>query len=146
MSSNRLSCFTDQLCLINQSARKSSSSGCVGVSPVLPRLFGFPASPLPKCQAQIRLTITLAVNGLSVAVSQFAKARRREPWLPGNAVGCIPPSVSAALNAPGVTGSPAEYASPFIKIVSVSRIPFSHGFAGARNRELTDFRSIVFPV
>ena len=50
---------------MNSSASQSSSSGCDGRSPILPKLLGVRTMPSPKWCCQRRLTITRAVSGLS---------------------------------------------------------------------------------
>ena len=50
----------------------------MGNSPVPPKLFGLPAIPRPKCQDQIRLTMTRAARIL-LSTIQLASARRCLP-------------------------------------------------------------------
>ena len=45
---SRCMAFIDQLFSTNRLARYSSSSGCVGRSPVMPKLLGVATMPRPK--------------------------------------------------------------------------------------------------
>ncbi len=49
----------------NSDASQSSNSGCVGLSPCRPKLFGERTMPRPKWYCQRRLAITRAASGLS---------------------------------------------------------------------------------
>ena len=48
---------------MNSTASQSSSCGCVGGSPILPKLSSVATMPRPKWWCQMRLTITRAVSG-----------------------------------------------------------------------------------
>ena len=66
-------CLTDQPDSTNSTASQSSSSGCEGRMPVLPKLLGVRTMPSPKWCCQIRFTITRAVKGLSRDAIQLPK-------------------------------------------------------------------------
>ncbi len=72
----RCSAFSDQPSSTNRMASQSSSSGCEGVSPSLPKLSTERTSPRPKCQRHARLTITRAVSGFRGPVSHRASSSR----------------------------------------------------------------------
>ncbi len=61
----------------NSVASQSSSSGCVGSSPIVPKSLGVATRPRPKWCCQSRLTITRAVSGWSGRTSHSASAVRR---------------------------------------------------------------------
>ena len=66
----------DQPDSTNRRASQSSSKGWLGRPPRAPKLSGVATSPLPKCQRQIRLTITRLVSGCAGSVSQRASSSR----------------------------------------------------------------------
>ena len=76
---SRFSFLSDQLFCTNQVARKSSNSGWLGPALRTPKSLGVATKPRPKCQAQTRFTITLAVNGLPGFAIALAKAKRPLP-------------------------------------------------------------------
>ena len=61
----------------NSEASQSSSSGWVGASPCVPKLFGERTIPRPKWCWKTRLAITRAVRGFSGDAIQSARTRRR---------------------------------------------------------------------
>src|SRR5262245_10680775 len=73
----RCICLTLQPRRTNSVASQSRSSGCDGLTPIFPKLLGVGTMPRPKCQCQIRLTMTRAVSGLSADAIHSANARRR---------------------------------------------------------------------
>ncbi len=79
----RCSSLNDQPFSTNVAASQSSSSGCVGFLPVLPKLFGLPAIGWSKCQSQMRFTMARVVSGLSALATQSANAFRRPSIEPG---------------------------------------------------------------
>ena len=64
---------------MNSRASQSSSSGCVGRSPTMPKLFGVRTIPSPKCPCQMRFTITRAGSGFAGSASHSASSRRPLP-------------------------------------------------------------------
>ena len=78
---------------MNSTASQSSSSGCVGCSPILPKLSSVATMPRPKWWCQMRLTMTRAVSGFCAEPSHSASARRRPDVCPsagGISVGGLP--------------------------------------------------------
>ena len=61
---------------MNSMASQSSSSGCVGLSPWLPKSSLVCTSPRPNKASQKRFTVTRAVSGFSSLTSQRARPRR----------------------------------------------------------------------
>jgi hypothetical protein len=76
----RCSFFSDHpASCVNQCASQSSSSGCVGGSPIRPKSLGVRTRPWPKCCCQTRLTITRAVSGFAgLAIHCASPSLRRE--------------------------------------------------------------------
>ena len=69
---------------MNSTESQSSNSGCVGGSPILPKLSSVATMPRPKWWNQIRLTITRAVSGLSGDAIHSASANRRPDVRPSD--------------------------------------------------------------
>ena len=69
---------------MNSTASQSSSSGCVGGSPILPKFSSVATMPRPKCFCQRRLTMTRAVSGFC---GERDPPRQREAAARGVAVG-----------------------------------------------------------
>ena len=69
----------DQPPSTNRRASQSSRGGLAGRSPRAPKLSVVCTSPWPKCQRQIRLTITRLVSGCAGSVSQRASSSRPLP-------------------------------------------------------------------
>ena len=91
---SRKSAFTSQPDSRNSTASQSSSFGCDGSSPVMPKSPAVGTRPVPKTSCQKRLTVTRAVSGWSGWVSHCASPRRLAgaPWAtaggpPGRAAG-----------------------------------------------------------
>src|SRR5436190_21460759 len=84
--------FNLQPLRINSVASQSSSSGCVGGSPRLPKSLGVATMPRPRWCCQSRLTMTRATRPPApdrVSVSHSASAvRRYEVLLPDGAGRC----------------------------------------------------------
>ena len=104
----------------NFAASQSSSSGWVGFLPVLPKLFGFPASGWPKCHIHTRFTMALVVSGLSALATHSAKALRRPSMASGIGVFCAAPST---LRTPGFTLVPEAKGSPPVRMQVSSSSP-----------------------
>lgn len=68
--------LTSQCLSINSTASQSSSAGCVGLSPRVPKSSEVVTNPREKNCCHIRLTATRAVSGLSRDVSQRASDSR----------------------------------------------------------------------
>ncbi|PYR86343.1 MAG: hypothetical protein DMG18_03030 [Acidobacteria bacterium] len=62
---------------MNSTANQSSISGCVGGSPIFPKLSSVGTMPRPKWWCQTRLTMTRAASGFSREASHSASALRR---------------------------------------------------------------------
>ena len=90
--------FMSHLRSMNSTASQSSSSGCVGGSPCVPKSSLVSTRPLPKCCAQMRFIVTRAVSGLFGSTSQFARPRRLAGAPAGS--GC------SLAGTPGLTSSP----------------------------------------
>ena len=78
---------------MNSTASQSSSSGCVGGSPILPKFSSVATMPRPKCFCQRRLTMTRAVSGFSrepIHFGQRQPAARRAAVGRGISVGGLP--------------------------------------------------------
>src|SRR5262249_48796561 len=91
----------------NSLASQSSSSGCVGGVPRLPKLLVERTMPRPKWCCQTRLTITRAVSGLSLLAIQFANASRRpEVLASGPRSGITGAGGASTDKKPGSTSSP----------------------------------------
>ena len=137
--------FNDQPLCMNLSARQSSSSGCVGFLPVLPKLLGLPAIGWPKCQSQTRFIITRAVSGLSFDVIHCASARRRPVISAGMSVLSVE-KAEATPSAAGCTGRAGLKGSPPARIETCSRSPAVIRSAGMRRGAVTDFTCGVRPL
>src|SRR2546426_3228506 len=61
---------------MNSKASQSSSSGCVGGEPCVPKSFAGSTIPRAKYCCQMRLTMTRAVSGLCGSTIQRARSRR----------------------------------------------------------------------
>ncbi len=61
---------------MNSVASQSSSCGCVGLAPWLPKSSTVVTSPLPKNVCQYLLTMTLEVRGFLLLTSHLASSRR----------------------------------------------------------------------
>jgi hypothetical protein len=100
----------------NSTASQSSSSGCVGGSPIFPKFSSVDTMPRPKCFCHSRLTMTRAVSGLSGEAIQRASASRRPDVRPSGraiAVGGSP-RVMTCRN-PGCISGPRLSTSPRIR-------------------------------
>ena len=89
-----------------RSASQSSSSGCVGGVPWVPKSFSVSTSPRPKYACQSRLTVTRAVSGFAGSTSQRARSSRFGRVAGGSAAAAGRPG------RPGATGSPLRVKSP----------------------------------
>ncbi len=69
-------CFMLQPRSTNSVASQSSSSGCDGLSPCVPKSSDVRTMPRPKNSCQMRFTATRAVSGFSRETSQRASASR----------------------------------------------------------------------
>ncbi len=101
---------------MNSTASQSSSSGCVGLSPILPKLSSVATMPWPKWWLQMRLTITRAVSGFSGEPSHSASARLRpevRPFAGGSSTVGLPYVIT--LTKPGFINEPRLSASPRIR-------------------------------
>ena len=87
----------------NSAASQSSSSGCVGASPWVPKLLGERTMPRPKWCCQTRLAITRAVSGLS---------RRRDPVGQDRAGGRVVFAPGGGVGIAGVGGAEDRRGSP----------------------------------
>ena len=98
---------------MNSTASQSSSSGCDGGSPILPKLLGVRTSPSPKWCCHRRLTITRAVSGLSRCTSHSAKPRRRQlDFASAGASGNVHSAGLAADSTPGDISEPGASGLP----------------------------------
>jgi len=73
---SRIIALTSQPVRTNSVASQSSSSGCEGRSPCVPKSSAVFTSPTPKTVCQYRLTATRAVSGWSGRTSHFARSSR----------------------------------------------------------------------
>ena len=73
--------LSDQPCSMKRAARSSSSSGCVGLSPCVPKSLAVATNPFPKCQPHTRLTITRAARARVSVKRRSASSSRPEPFL-----------------------------------------------------------------
>ena len=89
--------------VMNSDASQSSSSGCVGASPCVPKSFSVRTIPRPKNRCQTRLTVTLGVSGLLSSTSHRARSSR---------FGLATPSGANTLGVPGCTWIPLFKNSP----------------------------------
>ena len=108
--------FISQPRWTNSVASQSSSSGCDGRSPFVPKSSTVATRPTPKCCAQKRLTATRAVSGLSGATSHLASARRLSGWPAAGFSGGL-----STAGTPGVTTSPGLRKLPPVKICDWAR-------------------------
>ena len=73
MTSSLKNFLTSQPDSRNSTASQSSSSGCDGSSPVMPKSPVVRTRPVPNTSCQKRLTVTRAVSGCSGRSSHWAK-------------------------------------------------------------------------
>ena len=117
---SRCSRLNFQPCWTKSAANQSSNSGCVGLPPLAPRLFGLAASGWPKCCCQTRLTMERAVNGFPGSAIQRANARRRPSsgsliWY-GSLALAPGTGTPKALSTPGVTATPGASNEPPLRM------------------------------
>ena len=133
----------DQPSSTNAAESQSSKRGCVGRLPVEPKLLGFPAIASPKCQSQMRLTITRLVSGFLESATQFANAMRR----PSIVFGIAAATWSlTTLSVPGDTGWPGEKGSPPVRMAVCSNSPRCKRSFGIRVGAITRATLLVRPL